>query len=523
VVVAAFITGLFVTVPTVFMSEKQVFLPEIDDGRISARLVADSGISLNEMDRIVARLEGLFLSQPEVETAFSQIGGFVFGRSQYQRSNRGWIRVQLVPGDQRKVSSTDFVKRMKKAVRELELVGVRVRMRNDGIRGIRLSSGDDDVSIRVQGNDLNQLARIGDRLVERLGEVEGLSNLQHSAEDIVQELSVVVDRERASALGLDIEAVSRAVRIALQGIVVTDYLEGDRQFDVRLRLPAAQMSSPRDVESILLFPAADDRPPVYLGEVADVKLVDSPADIRRDRQQRIIEVSASITGGATLGEVSARVAELIREFEMPEGYTVYDGGAAETLAAGNQLAGGLLGLAVFLVLVVMAVQYESLRNPLIILLSIPFAVIGVGIGIVVMQMPISMPIWLGLIMLTGIVVNNAIVLVEYVEIARERGHQRLAAVVEAGRLRLRPILMTTLTTVFGMMPLAIGFGEGSEMLRPLAVTIVSGLAFSVLVSLLLVPTMYMFFGWRDAPERSLGPSTDDPSPALQSPGLRANA
>jgi multidrug efflux pump subunit AcrB len=173
-------------------------------------------------------------------------------------------------------------------------------MRNDGIRGIRVGRGDDDVSIRVQGPDLDTLHAIGDQLVDRLRPVSGLRNLHHSSEDIVQELSVVVDRERAD--------VGRAVRVALQGLVVTDYIDGDRQYDVRVRLPQAEMTSPRDVEVILLFPGVDDRPPVYLGDMARVEIVNSPANIRRDRQQRIIEISGTVAD-ATLGEVNSAITQ----------------------------------------------------------------------------------------------------------------------------------------------------------------------------------------------------------------------
>ncbi len=158
----------------------------------------------------------------------------------------------------------------------------------------------------------------------------------------------------------------------------------------------------------------------------------------------------------------------------------------------------LLGLALFLVLVAMAVQYESVRNPLIILLSVPFALTGVVLGLMWSDLSLSMPVWLGLIMLAGIVVNNAIVLVEFIEIERRRGLDVQAAILSAARLRLRPILMTTLTTVVGMLPLALAVGEGSEMLQPLAVTIVAGLSFSTLVSLVLVPMIYRVMGGPDA-------------------------
>jgi multidrug efflux pump subunit AcrB len=186
----------------------------------------------------------------------------------------------------------------------------------------------------------------------------------------------------------------------------------------------------------------------------------------------------------------AAIDEKLQDLKIPDGYTLYDGGARKTLREGKALGGTLLALALFLVFVVMAIQYESLRNPFIILLSVPFAAIGVSMGIQLTELPLSMPIWLGMIMLAGIVVNNAIVLVEYIEIVRERTANIRAAILEAARLRLRPILMTTLTTAVGMLPLAIGIGEGSEMLQPLAVTIVAGLSFSMLVSLILVPVMY---------------------------------
>jgi multidrug efflux pump subunit AcrB len=213
----------------------------------------------------------------------------------------------------------------------------------------------------------------------------------------------------------------------------------------------------------------------------------------RDRQQRIEEISASIDGGATLGEVNSQAWQRLEGLQLPPGYSLYDGGAADTLAEGESQLYTLLALALFLVLVVMAVQYESLRNPLVILASVPFAAIGVAIAIQTLDMPLSMPLWLGMIMLAGIVVNNAIVLVEYVELARARGLPVPEALIEAGRLRLRPILMTTLTTVMGMLPLASGLGEGSEMLQPLAITIVFGLSFSSLVSLFLVPAVYRMF------------------------------
>ncbi len=513
-----FVLGLWAAVPT-FLSDQEVFLPDVDDGRVRVHIVADAGISLEDMDETVSRIEAMLLAQPEVESVFSQVGGFVFGRSERQATNLSRISVRLLPRSQRTESIGEWIGRTNKQIASLRLAGIKVRMRAQGIRGIRIGQGEDDISIRVQGPDLDELGRIGNRLVERLADVPGLTNLTHSYEDIVQELTVRVDRERSSALGLDIDAVGRAVRIALQGVVVTDFIDGDRQFDVRVQLPETEMTSPRDIETLLLFPAVAGRDGVVLlGDVADVELVNSPATIVRDRQQRIVEATATPESDTTLGEALGAVVERVADFELPAGYTLYEGGALETLQQNERLTRILLGLALFLVFVVMAVQYESLRNPLVILIGVPFAAIGVAEGIRIFELPLSMPLWLGMVMLAGIVVNNAIVLVEYIELERGRGLDLESAIRSAGRLRLRPILMTTLTTVAGMTPLALGWGEGAEMLQPLALVIVCGLSFSTVVSLVLIPVIYRIFAGARAGAANRGRNADLREGAAPVPG-----
>jgi multidrug efflux pump subunit AcrB len=488
-VVPVFILMLVVAGRT-FTGGEEIFLPDMDDGRISASISTDPGVTLAEMNTVVQAIEHLFEQQPEVEHVFSLVGGFIFGRTEREAPNRSTLNVQLVPLAQRDGSSEEWIARMNSAIAGLQLAGVQVRMRTEGIRGIRTNRGDDDISLRIQGPDMKQLETLAEQVLLRLKQVPGLRNLKHSAEEVHHELAIDIDRERASLMGLDIEDVSDAMRIALEGEVVTDFIDKDRSYDVRLRLPPLDAASPEDLESLLLFPAADNRKAIYLGDVAQVNLIESPAEILRDNQQRIIEISATVGSDTTLGASLDAIDGALQDLQLPPGYSLYDGGARKTLEEGRSMTLILLLLALFLVFVVMAIQYESLRNPFIILLSVPFSVIGVALGIEVSGLPVSMPVWLGMIMLAGIVVNNAIVLVEYIEIMRERGAAIREAILQAARLRLRPILMTTLTTVVGMLPLAIGLGEGSEMLQPLAVTIVAGLTFSMLVSLLLVPVLY---------------------------------
>jgi CzcA family heavy metal efflux pump len=484
-----FIVPLIYSLPT-FTTGKQIFLPKMDNGQISLRLFTDPGVTLDEMDHTADLIEDLLLAQPETESVYTLAGGSIFGRTEREIPNRTTMTVQLVPLAQRNISSEDWIKRIKKQVAAKQLAGFKMYMYQRGIRGIRTSRGDDDISLRIQGPSIDTLKEIADSVVTRIKDIDGLRNVSHSDDEEHFELAIDIDRARASALGLDIEDVSQAMQIALEGMVVTDFIDDDQSFDVRLRLPRIEAANPQDLESILLFPAMEKRAPVHLGDVAAAKLVRTPATIMRDNQLRIVEVSASVTEGHTLGGVLESIDQALADLQLPQGYSLYEGGARKTLQEGQQLTQTLLALAIFLVFVVMAVQYESLLNPLVIILSVPFAAIGVAAGINWAALPISMPVWLGMIMLAGIVVNNAIVMVEYIEIVRSQGMSKKDAIAEAARLRLRPILMTTLTTVVGMAPLAIGVGEGAEMLQPLAVTIVSGLSFSTLVSLLLVPAMY---------------------------------
>ncbi len=496
-IVVLFGAALALSLPT-FFSGKQEFLPKLDDGLITVVVVTDPGVTLEEMDQRASVVEKLMLAQPETANVFTLVGGSIFGRTEREIPNRATLKVQLRPLAQRKISSQVWIKRMQKEIAARQLAGVKVRMYQRGIRGIRTSRGDDDISLRIQGPEIPVLEQIADGLLLDLADVQGLRNLGHSLEEDVFELSIEIDRIRAASLGLEVEDISLALRVALEGMVVSDFIDGDRAYDIRLRLPHRAAADPGKLDSLLLFPAQQDRPAVHLADVADIRLINAPATIMRDNQMRIIEISASIADDHTLGKVLGEIATRLDDLALPDGYTLYEGGAREALQAGQRLTVQLMALALFLVFVVMAVQYESLRNPLVIILGAPFAVIGVAAGIHTHGLTLSMPVWLGMIMLTGIVVNNAIVLVEYIEIMRDKGLAMGEAIVQGAYLRLRPILMTTLTTVVGMLPLALGLGEGAEMLKPLAVTIVWGLSFSMLVSLVLIPVFYQLLHRRGA-------------------------
>lgn len=502
VIGTAFLLLAVIGLPT-FLTSKQDFLPNMDDGRINVNVTTDPGVSLEAMDASVRTLERIAYEQASVESVYTLVGGAIFGRTERETPNRSSLSVQLVPLEARSVSSEEWVKHYQRAVEKAQLAGMKVRARTAGIRGIRTSRAEEDISLRVQGPDLDRLTAIGEDLVRRLQGLPGVRNLRHSLEESRQEFAIETDRSRAAELGIDVADVGRALRVALDGVIIGDYLEGERAYDIRVRLPQTEIDNPEALGRILLFGELRDRPAVYLRDVASIGIVQAPSEIMRDRQARIVEVSAALTKERPLGLVVEEIHRRLEGYAMPPGYRLYSGGAEEALEKGRRLTSVLLGLALFLVFVVMAVLYESLRNPTVIMLSVPFALIGVTAALWLTGLPLSMPVWLGLIMLAGIVVNNAIVLVEYIEQRRAMGEPVKEAIVNAARLRLRPILMTTLTTVIGMTPLALGLGAGSEMLQPLAVTVVAGLSFSLVVSLVLVPAMYLVL-------RGRGPITAPP-------------
>ena len=505
----------YIAIPLLIISVFQLssanykFLPSIDEGQIRAYIKTDTGTPFEQFDKALGKIETLFQQQPEVETVFTTSGGFVFGRSEFKSSNSGSIFIQLKPGN----NSAKWIGKMRRQIAKLQLIGTRVHLRSRGVRGIRTSRGDDDLSLRVQGSNIEQLSRIGTTIVSRLKGIPGLRNISHSYEEEREEVTINVDRQRAAELAMNINTINQAIRIALEGLIISEYIDGDKRFNIRLRLPKTSINSVDKISRIVIGKVNGQT--IHLADVSHIRLTHSAATIKRDRQRRIVEITGSFAADANLADIDAEIKRRLNNLKLPDGYTLYDAGSTKTLQQNQQSGYLLIALALFLVFVVMAVQYESLLNPLVIIVSMVFTLIGVTVGIwltellgwliqipfdfskfyhwlitVPVEIQTSMPFRLGLIMLIGIVVNNAIVLVEQIEIEREKGSAMNAAILTAAQLRLRPILMTTLTTVVGMLPLAIGLGSGSELLQPLAMVIVWGLLFSSLVSLILVPAVY---------------------------------
>jgi multidrug efflux pump subunit AcrB len=371
--------------------------------------------------------------------------------------------------------------------------GARVNVSPPRIRGLRTSRAGADIAITILGDDLDELQRLAEEVVQRSQGVTGLRNMRPSTEEASPLITIELDRERAAWLGLNVATVGQTLRTAMDGSIATRYTEGNREFDIRVMFPRERFRSPEDIGSIALFPGAAGGAPIYVRDVAAVESRLGPTSIRRENQNRVLRVTGDVVDDeTTVGEINDELRRRLADMTMPEGYGLIYGGEEEAIRENNRQLAIVIGLAIFLVFVVLAVQYESFVNPFVIILTIPFSLIGVGIALAATGTPLSAPVMLGVILLAGIVVNNAILLVDFAEHRRvDAGMSLEDAVVEAGATRLRPILMTTTTTVFGMLPLALGIGSGTELMQPLAISVVGGLAVATALTLFVVPSAYV--------------------------------
>ena len=468
------------------------FLPQVDDGGVGVNITLPPGSTPEQTNALAREVEGMVGEMPHVRDVFVTAGGFLFGGATAGRPGRGSLDIRLVSPAERDMGADEWVEQLQQRIDDRGFAGARVFVRPPRIRGLRTSSAGSDVAINVQGDDLGELQRIA-RLVEaRLANIPGLENLEASTEEASPQLSIALDRERAGYLGLSVAEVGQTLRTALDGTIATQYTEGNREYDVRVMLPRERFLSPEDLGSIALFPGSEGSTPVYLRDIATISTSLGPTDIRRENQNRVLRMTGDVlTEVASVGAVNDSIRARIADLGLPEGYGIILGGEEEAIRENNRQLTIVMLLAVFLVFVVLAIQYESVISPFVIILAIPLSLIGVGIALWATGTPLSAPVLLGVILLAGIVVNNSILLVEYIEEYRRKGVDTMQAVIDAGAVRLRPILMTTLVTFLGTMPLAMGFGEGTELMQPLAISVVGGVIVSTVLTLFVVPSAYV--------------------------------
>jgi HAE1 family hydrophobic/amphiphilic exporter-1 len=343
------------------------------------------------------------------------------------------------------------------------------------------------LQIEIAGYDLDSLARISDVVVQRMSASDRFSDIRTTIERGNPEIQIVFDQERAAKLGLAVRDIADRVVASVRGELATRYTWHDKKIDVLVRSVDTRESSIEEIKGLIVNPSSDR--PVTLDAVANVKVSLGPSEIRRVAQQRVAVITANLSYG-DLGAAAAEAGAIVGSIAMPNGIVAIVSGQSEEMQESFDSMRFALILAIFLVYLVMASKFESLVHPFVILFTIPLALVGAVLALFITGTTISIVALIGVIMLAGIVVNNAIVLVDLINQLRAQGAERTDAIMEAGRTRLRPILMTSLTTALGLLPMAMGIGEGSEVRTPMAITVIGGLVVSTLLTLVVIPVVY---------------------------------
>jgi multidrug efflux pump subunit AcrB len=467
---------------------RQEVLPPINTGQANLFAQFPPGTTLATNRQVMELVNEIVLKQPETDYAFSTVGGFIFSGTNSNNVLRSSVNITLKPGS----NVRNFVRQVTAELDKLNLVGIRLRLVPGQVRGIVLNNSPvrgAELDVILASSDSQKLVQAGTQLLAALDEQVKSARFRPSADARQTEIQIKPDWERASRFGLSTRQIGDAVAAAVQGIVPIQLQREQRLVDVRVQLQELSLQQASQLGQLPISSSGSQI--IRLGDVAKVGEGRAPGEVQRINQQEVFVIAGNLAEGKTLGEALIEVNQVLGTLELPPGVKILQSSAQET---NNQLQNALklLGaLAAFLVFVVMAVQYNSLIDPLVIMLTVPLALAGGLFGLYVTGTAIGATVLIGVVLLIGIVVNNAIIMVELAnEIYGVTGCDRSIAILQAAPQRLRPICITSITTVLGLFPLALGLGEGSEFLQPLGVVVFFGLSLATLLTLFIIPCFY---------------------------------
>ncbi len=476
--------AMFVVSVVMVISVGAEFFPATDEGMININVSLPVGSETKEIDSILNEIQDSIYEIPEIESVFTSSGGG--GIMSVGGSGGGSISVLLSDLNERDRSAKEISDEIRTIVKDIP--GAEISVSESSMMMIGMSAG--DISISIKGDDLEALKNIGDDFKSIIAKVEGTREVTTSYEDGIPQVQIIADRGIASQYGLTTAQIGRAVINTLSGSNVTRYKVNGDEIDVVLKGDNVYGESISYLEMLPIETPFGNNIP--LSEVADIKVEKGPISIRRENQVRVLTVSGSVMG-RDIQTVSTEIQELLKEYDMPYGYNYTFGGEIEQIQETFTDLGLVMIMAIALVYMIIAAQFESLIQPLSIMFSVPLALSGGFIALFVTGLPLNVIGIIGLIILVGVVVNNAIVLIDYINIRRKRGEDRTAAIMKAGPIRIRPIMMTALTTILGLVPMSLGMGEGAELTQSMGVVVIGGLSLSTVLTLIIVPVMYTIF------------------------------
>ncbi len=474
------------------------FFPSMDESQFRIIIQLPVGSRLEESVKVASRMEAMIRNilgneVKAIQTNFGIPTGSISAIwSQNTGPHMGWIRVRLVEPGKRKLTSDQTMNRLRPHfIREFP--GIRIFFSSGGIVRMLISFGyEQPIDIEILGYDFQVAEKLAEEVAQIVRSTPGTRDVRVSREQDYPQQNIVVDRERAALMGLSVAQVARAVQTFINGYPASLFSDPStgNQYNITVRAQEMDRGSLTDLSQI--FVLNPHGRPITLDNMAEISLGAAPIQIERKYEQRVIHVTAN-TFGRDLGSVAAEIQSKIDSLNLPLNFKINLTGAVESQRESFMALLGAFVLAVVLVYMVLASQFKSLLDPFIIIFSVPLGMIGVLWALFLTETELSVTSFMGVIMMAGIVVSNGILLVDYTNRLRGRGRDLRAAVIEAGRVRLRPILMTSLTTILGLFPMAVGLGEGSESNAPMAIAVIGGLSVSTFLTLLFIPTLYTIF------------------------------
>ncbi len=485
--------GLFAVSLVLLKFVPMEFFSKTDSASINATVKLEQNIGVDYTARIARQIDSIIYAKyPEVDrvqaTAGASSSDNMFAAMSDNGSHIVTYRLKLPTADKRERSVFEIADLLRQDLDRIpEIREYSVTTGSSGPGG-----NSSPIEVKVFGHNIELSNAVALDLKAKIATLSETRDVKLSREDLRPEYNVVFDRDKLAYYGVSNATAANFVRNRINGYTASKYREDGDEYDIVVRYAEEHRETISDVENITLYSSTTGRP-IKLKEVATVTEEFAAPSIEREDRQRIVKVESDMAPGVALGQAAEKIQEIIDAYDIPDGIFIELGGDIEDMneSTGDMMM--LMALIVILVYIVMATQFESLKMPFIIMFTIPFAFTGVFVALWLTGKPLSMIALIGAIMLVGIVVKNGIVMVDFTNLLCERGAKVMDAVEEAGKSRLRPVLMTSLTTIFGMIPMAIGVGNGSEMWQPMGIAIVGGLTFSTLLTLLVVPTIYASF------------------------------
>ena len=462
------------------------FQPTYDSGEFDISAIAPSNVSVTEMARIVKPVEEIIMKEDGVRLVGMRLGG------SRVPANQATISVKLLPADQRKKSMQTIMDDLRVQFKQIDTMKLSVTSGQGGGRGDKRP-----VQLGIRGSDFTELNKIAADVVDQIRKIPGASDVDVSSYENEPEVIVRVNQDKASRFGLDPKSIGYVVQMAFQGKTTTNnFTFSDHDYAIRVELEMGQQRNIEDVKNLLISNSSASF--VRLGDIADVNLESGPTKIDREDRQRQVAVYANTVGIAS-GELINKIkTDIVPNLNLPEGYYTKFVGSADMMSRSFSEIAKALVLAIIMIYMVLAAEFESFSQPLVIMVSLPMALIGAILGLLITGLTVNMMSLIGFAMLLGLVTKVAILLVDYTNQARERGLSIEDALREACSLRLRPIMMTTTSTILGMLPIALGLGAGAELRQSMGVVIVGGMVSSTILTLVVVPLIYLLIEeWKE--------------------------